>query len=356
MNFLTPGPSQLYFTVEAHIKSALKNDVCAISHRSKAFQQIIGHTISQIRQLMNVPDDYYITFTASATEIWERILQNLCAEHAYHLVNGSFSKKFYDFSVSLKKNVAKHEVALGQGFDLNSFTVPSQTEVLCLTHNETSTGVSMPLSDIYELRKQHPDKLIALDMVSSAPYPDLDFTQIDTAFFSVQKCFGLPAGLGVWIFNEKCLEKSLALEKAGISTGTYHTISSLVKNIKTNETPETPNMLGIYLLGKVCEDMNNRGIKAIRNETNYKAALMYHTIQQGENFKAFVENEHFRSKTVIVADVIKEKASFFINKFKEHQITVGSGYGAGKDTQIRIANFPTHSKETFELLAELMSI
>jgi phosphoserine aminotransferase len=354
MNFLTPGPSQLYFTVAHHLKYALKENVCAISHRSKAFQQIMAHTIDQIRQLMNVPERYYIVFTASATEIWERMIQNLVAENSYHLVNGSFSQKFHETAILLQKQAVKHEVGLGEGFEIADLQIPTNAELLCLTQNETSTGVSMPLSDIYALRKLHPDKLIAIDMVSSAPYPELDFTQIDSAFFSVQKCFGLPAGLGVWILNEKCLEKSIALEKSGKSTGTYHRISTLVKNIKNNETPETPNMLGIYLLGKVCEDMNQRGIKTIRNETNYKSVLMYHTIQQSENFKIFVENEKFRSKTVIVADVIKERASFFINKFKEHNITVGSGYGTGKDTQLRIANFPTHSKETFELLADLM--
>ena len=354
MNFLTPGPSQLYFTVEDHVRRALKDNICAISHRSITFQQIIAHTVYQIRQLMNVPSDYHIVFTASATEVWERSIQNLVAKHSYHLVNGSFSQKYHETATLLQKSAAKYEVPLGQGFELSEIQIPEPTELICLTQNETSTGVSMPLADIYEIRKQHPDKLIAVDMVSSAPYPEIDFTQIDTAFFSVQKCFGLPAGLGVWILNEKCVEKSAQIEKAGYSIGSYHRLPALVKNIKNNETPETPNMLGIYLLGKVAEDMNNRGIKAIRNEINYKAVLTYGTIQQSEHFKAFVENEKFRSKTVIVAEVLKESAAYFIKKFKEHNITVGSGYGKGKDTQIRIANFPTHSKETFELLADLM--
>lgn len=354
MNFLTPGPSQLYFTVEDHLRRALKDNICAISHRSSAFQQIIAHTVAQIRALMNIPQSHYIVFTASATEIWERSIQNLVGKSSYHLVNGSFSQKYHETAVLLQKEAVKHEVVLGQGFELADLQIPEHTELICLTQNETSTGVTMPLSDIYEIRKQHPDKLIAVDMVSSAPYPDIDFTQIDSAFFSVQKCFGLPAGLGVWIFNEKCVEKSMALEKSGQSIGTYHRIPTLVKNIENNETPETPNMLGIYLLGKVAEDMNTRGIKAIRNETNYKAVLTYGTIQQSENFKIFVEDEKFRSKTVIVADVLKESAAYYIKKFKEDNITVGSGYGKGKETQIRIANFPTHSKETFELLADLM--
>ncbi len=135
MNFLTPGPSQLYFTVEDHIKRALKENICAISHRSKAFQQIISHTISQIRELMSVPENYYIVFTASATEIWERSIQSLVGEHSFHLVNGSFSQKYHETAVLLKKNAQKYEVALGKGFEISEIHIPSETELICLTHN-----------------------------------------------------------------------------------------------------------------------------------------------------------------------------------------------------------------------------
>ena len=48
---------------------------------------------------MNIPEDNGIFFTGSATEIWERLIQNTVEHESFHLVNGSFSKKFYDFSI-----------------------------------------------------------------------------------------------------------------------------------------------------------------------------------------------------------------------------------------------------------------
>ncbi len=354
--FLTPGPSELFHTVPGHIKTALKENICAISHRSKAFQQIVAHTLTQLRELFQLPQDYHIAFTASATEVWERTIQNMSEETTLHLVNGSFSKKFYDFSKQLQRKAEKWEVPLGQGFDLQQIPDFQSPELLCITHNETSTGVAMPLADIYALRKQFPDALLIVDAVSSAPYPAIDFTQIDSLFFSVQKCFGLPAGLGVWIFNERCLSKAEQLLSKGKSIGTYHTLPSLASAIRKNETPETPNMLGIYLLGKVAEDMNRRGIKALRQETDSKAAIVYHNLQKHpDKFSLFVENPAHRSATVIVANVLNRPAADFISFCKEHHIVVGSGYGNLKDKQIRIANFPTHSKEVFQQLSDLMA-
>jgi phosphoserine aminotransferase len=354
--FLTPGPSELFHTVPEHIKTALKENICAISHRSKTFQQIVAHTLTQLRELFQLPEGYHIAFTASATEVWERAIQNMSEETTLHLVNGSFSKKFYDFSKQLQRKAEKWEVPLGQGFDLHQMPHFQSPELLCITHNETSTGVSMPLDDIYALRKKFPDALLIVDAVSSAPYPSIDFKQIDSLFFSVQKCFGLPAGLGVWIFNERCLAKADALLSKGKSIGTYHTLPSLISAIRKNETPETPNMLGIYLLGKVAEDMNRRSIKVLRQETDSKAAIAYYNLQKNsDKFSLFVENPIHRSATVIVANVLNRSAADFISFCKEHHIVVGSGYGNLKDSQIRIANFPTHSKEVFQHLADLMN-
>ncbi len=352
--FLTPGPSELYFTVEDHLKTALHNHIASISHRSPKFQQVIQDTVAQLRELMNIPQDYYIVFTASATEVWERIIENLVEETSYHFVNGTFSKRFYETAVALHRSPVRHEVELGQGFDLEQVEIPDVTEVICLTLNETATGVAMPLEQIAELRAKHPHTLIAVDAVSAVPFPTVNFSQIDTLFYSVQKCFGLPAGLGVWIFNKKCLAKAQKLLE-NQSIGFHHSIPSFVQQAEKNQTPCTPNMLAIYLLGKVAQDMNRRGIQTIRNEITYKAALIYKALAESSQFEIFVKNPDFQSKTVMVADVVSGDNTEFLAKCKQVGLVVGTGYGKASKKQIRIANFPTHSKEVFEQLAEIIN-
>ncbi|MDF9796142.1 phosphoserine aminotransferase [Catalinimonas alkaloidigena] len=349
--YFTPGPAELYFTVEGHIKNALKEQVPSISHRSKAFQNIYQEAVSNLKAVLDVPENYHVFFTASATEIWERIIQNGVAHKSYHYVNGAFSERFKATAEELGR---KTEGSIAEEGSCSAPTpehISSDTELIAFTLNETSTGASQPLEDIYAIQKAHPDKLIAVDAVSVLPHSLLDYTKVDSVFFSVQKAFGLPAGLGVWVVSPRSVEKAQQLADQGLSIGSYHSLPSLLAKGEKNQTPETPNVLNIYLLAKVCGDMLNKSIVKIRQETEYKAALMYHAVEQHPKLTPFVKNSIYRSKTVIVAET-EVPSSEIIDELKKDGLIIGSGYGANKAKHIRIANFPTHSKEQFELLVD----
>lgn len=349
INF-TPGPSQLYFTVEGHAKQAFKDGVPSLSHRSKAFEKISLEATEGLRELLNLPAGYHLYFTGSANEIWERVIQNLVEDRSFHFVNGSFSKRFYEIAGQLNKHPQKAEAENGKGFDEHT-PIPADTELIAVTHNETSTGVSLPLETIYKYRDKNPNALLIVDAVSSLPFPDFDYTKLDSVFFSVQKGFGLPAGLGVWMVNEKCIAKAEQLLAKGISIGSYHTIPALHTHALKNQTPETPNVLGIYLLGKVVQDMLRRGIQTIRKETEYKATLLYQTLEKHSMIKPFVHDKAYQSKTVVVADC-GEHTERITKLLIEKGMQPGDGYGPAKKSQLRFANFPTHSKEQYELLVD----
>jgi phosphoserine aminotransferase len=349
----TPGPSQLYFTAADHARQAFKEGIPSISHRSKQFEQISKNATDGLRQLLNIPADYHIFFTGSATEVWERIIQNLVEEKSFHLVNGSFSSKFFEIASQMNRKPVKLQATEGDGF-AEPIQVPVNTELIAITHNETSTGVSIPLEMIYQLRADNPGALIAVDAVSSLPYPTIDITKIDSIFFSVQKGFGLPAGLGIWIVNQKCIDKAESLVKKGHSIGSYHNLPSLLSHAVKNQTPETPNVLGIFLLSKIVEDFLRKGIDIIRKETEYKSTLLYQALDQHPLLSAFVKDKRFQSKTVIVADTQShtEKLTKFLSEKGLHP---GDGYGPSKKTQLRFANFPAHSKEQYELLVDSLA-
>lgn len=350
--YFTPGPSELYFTTEHHLKMAFKNSVPSISHRGDQFRKIYSSAVENLRELLNLPENYHIVFTTSATEIWERITENLIDEHSLHITNGAFSKKFYSAATALGKKTTQIDSIWG---DLaNVETIPHDDyDLIAITHNETSTGVSFPLNRISALRSTYPDALLTVDAVSSLPIVDFDYSQVDSVYVSVQKCFGLPAGLGIWLINDRCIERAEQLSKKGKTWNSYHNLLTLVAQGKKNETPSTPNVLNIYLLGKVVEDMLNRGIKMIRNEAIYKAAIMYNMLDKHAKITPFVTNIKLRSDTVIVI----ESGNFtqeLINHLALKHMIVGTGYGEKKDSQVRIANFPTHSKEQFEMLTDLI--
>jgi phosphoserine aminotransferase len=351
MTQYTPGPSELYFTVQDHVKSAFRNRIPSLSHRSKGFESIFQQTTSGLRQLLGIPESHFVVFTGSATEVWERSIQNLVMEKSFHLVNGAFSSRYDEVARQLGKTVDQARLPPGEGFE--NVRVTPGSELIAVTHNETSTGVSLSLPFIHSLGEAHSDSLVIVDAVSSLPYPAFDYDKLDSVFFSVQKGFGLPAGLGVWIVNNRCLTKSREMLSKGVPIGTYHSLPSLHQYALKHQTPETPNVLGIYLLGEVVKDFLRRGIDTIRKETEYKAAILYQCLESHKALKPFVQNKSHRSKTVIVAETGARTAELaaYLSK-KGHQ--AGEGYGEFKQQHLRFANFPAHSKEQFESLTDAL--
>lgn len=355
--FFTPGPSELYPTVPAHMQSAMENKIASISHRSQQFKDIYAQAVAGLRQLLSLPDHFEVLFLSSANEVWERAIQNLVKEESFHLVNGSFSKRFYEISGELGRKAGKHEVSFGEGFNPEEVAIPDTAELVALIHNETSSGVSMPVADIARYKALAPEQaLLFVDAVSSLPHPAFDYTLVDSVYFSVQKCFGLPAGLGVWLLNQRCIAKAHELQKQGMSLGSYHSIPSLLEKAKTNQTPETPNVLNLYLLSQVLNDMNHKGIATIRQETEEKARLIYDFLEKSQTFAPAVQNPAFRSATTIVANS-KIPASELNKQLAPYDMAIGSGYGSHKDSQIRIANFPAHTVNQVQaLIAKLESL
>ncbi|WMN07110.1 aminotransferase class V-fold PLP-dependent enzyme [Marivirga arenosa] len=351
--YFTPGPTALYFTAEEHIKNAIKTGVCSTSHRGQWFKDIYKECQQNLRELMDIPDDYHILITSSANEAWERIIENCVEEESYHISMGAFSQRFAKISTQLGRKA--HELIVEEGtvpaFD--AIDVPDSAEIITICLNESSTGASFPLETINALREKYPDKLIAIDGVSGVPVIPINFKNIDTLYFSVQKAFGLPAGLGIWIVNNRCLEKANNMVEKGNVIGSYHRLPDMVEKAKVYQTAETPNILGIYTLSKVANDMLEKGILPIRREIDYKSAILNQVIESHPQMHHFVENDLHRSKTVKVVKTDFESKQL-IEYLKNKKMHIGTGYGPYKNEQVRIANFPTHSKEQMEMLVDLI--
>ena len=340
--FFTPGPSQIFPTIPKHLKEALRKDILSLSHRSSRFKKIFYKTVDDLRQLLNIPKSHHIFFLSSGTEVMERVIENCVEKHSFHFVNGGFSQRFFETAIELKKVPFRHQVALGDGFDFDKVEINKKTELICVTQNETSTGVALDKKDIVLLKKNHPDKLLAVDIVSSAPYVNIDYSFADLVFFSVQKGFGLPAGLAVLIVSPEAIEKSKYLINKGVNVGSYHNFINLLKYADKGQTPETPNVLAIYLLGQVIKDMFKLGIRNIRKAIEKKVNILYNFFEESNLYRPFIKQSRFRSKTVIVVEV-KNGSSNIIKKLTNKGYIVGNGYQKFKDKQIRIANFPAHS-------------
>ena len=343
------GPSELYPGVEGYIKNALSEEVSSISHRGEEFSNLFKSVTKNLKKLLGIPKDYEIFFLSSGTEAMERVIQNLVEKTSLHFINGAFSKRFYQTAKELGKEPLKIEEIPGRNFDFKKIDIPKEVEVICFTQNETSTGTVLTMEDVYQLKKRHPQKLIAVDVVSSAPFVSINYKFTDCVFFSVQKGFGLPAGLGVLVVSPAGLKKAKTLDEKGISLGSYHSFLVLKKFADKHQTPETPNIFLLYLLDKVVSDMLKKGIEKIRKETKVKAKLLYNFF--GEC--SFVKNPKDRSKTIVVME--SEKAKELQERLNKKGFVVSGGYGEFKDKHLRIGNFPAHSTSDVKKLIKAFS-
>ena len=356
--YFTVGPTELFPEIKKILIDAIDNKIFSLSHRSREFTDINKHTEIELKKLLNIPEDFYVFYVGSATESMERIIQNLVEKKSCHFVNGYFAERFYNVAKQLKKKPYLIKAKFGEGFDFDKIKIPADSELICLTQNETSTGVALNMQDIYKIKEKNPGKIVAVDVVTSVPFVRIDFKKIDCAFFSVQKGFGMPPGLGVIIIRKKCIEKTKYLKERNCNIGSFHNFISLAENAEKNQTAVTPNIPGIYLLGKVCELLNKKGIEKIRKETIVKAEMMYDAFPDsglgtGKEIRPFVQDKNLRSFTTPVFNV-NNGSDVIAGKMKKKGFVISRGYRDFKDSQIRIGNFPMHKISDIKRLLEAL--
>lgn len=351
--YFTVGPSQVYPTLYKHMDRAIKNNIPSISHRGSEFKQIFKETTEGLRKLLSIPENFQIFFVSSALESMERTIQSCCGKTSFHIITGSFGKTWAKLAAELGRKTITYELK-NDTAAFPELKISAKAEIICITQNETSTGFWIPPSEIIKLKERYPEKLMAIDIVSSVPYADIDFKYIDIAFFSVQKGFGLPAGLGVIIVSPKALEKTEELIRKGVVTGSYHCFKKLSEKGEKFQTPETPNVLNIYLLNNVIKHMLKVGVDKIRKDTDEKAKNLYKFFENHTKYDLFIKHPGFRSPTTIVIDV-KGESEKLRKKLAKIGYIVGAGYGDNKLNHIRIANFPAHKLNDVKLMLKYIS-
>ncbi len=354
MIYFTVGPTQLYPTVGDHILDSLKQDTPSISHRGAAFAGWYKTCVKNLGKLLGIPADSHIYFLSSGTEGMERVIQNTVSNSSLHLIQGAFGTRWYEIASELKKNphkiVADHHKAF-TSIDIKSGKFKG-VDLVCITHNDTSTGIRIGEQLISEIKSLYPKAIIAIDAVSSVPTEPIPWDMVDCAFFGVQKGFGLPAGLGVLVISDRALKRSYELKEGGVNIGTYHSFPTLESYAKKWQTPETPSTWLVYLLSRVTTDMCKMGIGSIRKTTESYAQRIYGLVDNSTIFSCLIDGPD-RSRSTLCLNV-KGGSKRFIEYAQSMGVVVGSGYGSEAEKQIRIALFPAHTTTQVNVLVSVM--
>lgn len=347
-----PGPSQIAPETKDDIHLALEQHLLQISHRSPQFSEISERAVEGLRKYFNVPADYKIFYTTSATESMTISLSNCCENKSFHFVNGSFSSLYAKISKSLNKEVVTNETPWGTQNDFQNTEIPKDCDFITITHNETSTGVMCTDEDVKLVHNNNPNAILAVDITSSAAGVEIDISNADIWCFSVQKCLGLPAGLGVIFVSPKAYAKSAELiEKQKNLSGVFNFPNMWGKMETKYQTICTPNVLKIFLMAQLMERWNNLGgVKEVERQTLEKYNLFNTFLNTQEKITHFVTDEKHRSKTVFTLNAPEDFIAKIHENCQKDGLTIGKGYGKLKPSCFRIANFPAITLDNIEQL------
>jgi phosphoserine aminotransferase len=339
-----PGPSKVYDALPHYMQDAFNQGILSANHRSGAFMQLYQETEQLMREKLHMPDDYKLLFTSSATENWEIISQSIVERASFHIYSGSFGKKWFEYAKHIVPASSALKLEANQAVDIAGLEISEEFDVIAITQNETANASQVPMSVIEAIGGKFPEKMIAVDTTSSMGGIEMDFSLAEIWYASVQKCFGLPAGLGVLIVSPKAIEK--ALQKG--EKGRYNSLNFMLENAAGFQTHYTPNVFGIYLLNRVLKDLPE--IQHVDARLRARMKNLENTIAKSEKFRMLVDNELTRSTTVMGVAGSEELISAVKKAAEKEGMQLGSGYGPLKPTSFRIANFPAITDAEFNRL------
>ncbi len=343
-----PGPSRVYSAVPRYVQEAYEEGVLSINHRSPEFVAISQRTVALVKEKLGVPDDYTVFYASSATECWEIISQSLVRHSSYHVHNGAFGQKWFRYAQQLQPRAEQYAFNFQQSLRASQLEPSSEAEVICLTHNETSNGTALPLATLADVRIRFPQPLIAVDATSSLAGVELPIALADVWYASVQKCFGLPAGMAVLICSPRALEKA---QRVGENRH-YNSLLYMQEQMQRWQTTHTPNVLGIYLLMRTLEDRAAIGEVDAQTQERYQQWVDF--LSDMKKIHLLVNDPALRSRTVIPIEAEPETINQLREQARQAGITLGNGYGDLKATTLRIANFPAILDKEIEQLRNFL--
>ena len=295
--------------------------VMEMSHRSKIFEEIIQEAEQDLRDLMNIPDNYKVLFIqGGGSTQFAMVPMNLMKNRvADYIITGQWAKKA---AAEAKRYGKINEVASSADKtfsyipDVSKIKVSDDADYVYICHNNTIYGTT------YHKLPDTKGKILVADMSSDILSQPIDVTKYGLIFAGVQKNIG-PAGTVVVIIREDLITDDV-LE--GTPTMLQYKIHADNKSLYN-----TPPAYGIYICGKVFKYLKKLGgLEAMKKRNEEKAKILYDYIDSSELFKGTVVKEDRSLMNVpfitgdkdLDAKFIKEAKAAGIENIKGHR-TVG---------------------------------
>lgn len=351
----TPGPHALTPAVER----VLRTYRATYSHRSADFKNVYARAVSLLRDAFHIPEEFTpLVFGHTASYNWEMIAVNTPTGYgALGLDMGAFSARWSGVFKRLDRSIEVLNVPWGQGIRPGTWrnALRRGYDVALLTHNETATGVMLPVDALCEdARRLAPEMLVAVDGVSIAGAVEVDIGSMrpDYYLWSLQKDFAIPAIGSVMIVSERAIEAAKNTPRRGyvLDLIEWHARAA------DGQTPVTVSDLVLRCLVARLEEMLDEGEGRFERHRNLARMQRDWAGKHGLDLLAQPAFYSPTVTTILMPDSIP--APEFVHAAKNLlNVQIAPGYGPMRDTAIRIAAMGSTSESEMErFLAGLSQI
>ena len=282
--------------------------VMEMSHRSKAYDTIIKEAEADLRELMNIPDNYKVLFLqGGASQQFAMIPMNLMKNRvADYIVTGQWAKKAYQ-EASLYGKANKIASSEDKTFsyipDCSDLPISEDADYVYICENNTIYGTK------FKTLPNTKGKPLVADVSSCFLSEPVDVTKYGVIYGGVQKNIG-PAGVVIVIIREDLITEDVL---PGTPTMLRYKIHA-----DANSLYNTPPAYGIYICGKVFKWLKKMGgLEAMKERNEKKAKILYDYLDESKMFKGTVRKEDRSLMNVPFITGNEELDAKFVKEAKE---------------------------------------
>lgn len=346
--FFLPGPTDVHPDVLAAMQRPM------IGHRSKAMEDMLQRMAPALGALFHTARPVMVG-TTSATGFMEMAVRNGVRRRALSVVNGAFSERFAGLVNACDKECIRLDVPLGGAVEpdmLRDALRRTPVDAVTVVHSETSTGVLQDVEGLARVVREFDDVLLLVDAVTSlAGSPvESDRWGCDFVFTGSQKALALPPGLALGVASERMTARAHTLT----GRGAYFDLVAFEQATRKFQPTNTPALSLFFALDVQLERIAREGGVEAR-WSRHDAMRRRVERWSAERGVPFLPKEGRRSWTVSCLRLPEGKSARDVTgALKAQGWVIGGGYGALKDTTIRIGHMGDHTVAGLEELLPLI--
>ena len=319
------------------------------SHRQEPVRRHVRRLREGLRELFSLPEGYEVLLgNGGATEFWDIATFGLVERRSQHLSFGEFSSKFAAAAQAAPFLADPSVVTSEPGTHPLPRPEPG-VDLYALTHNETSTGVMMPIA-----RPQGTDDgaLVAVDATSGAGGLPVDPSAFDVYYFSPQKCFASDGGLWIALMSPAALERVARIGASDRWVPASYDLRIALDNSRQDQTYNTPSLATIFLMAEQVDWLNGQGgLEWAVSRTRDSASRLYGWAEASSYASPFVADPDRRSLVVGTIDLDERVDAPTVSRvLRAHCVVDTEPYRKLGRNQLRISMFPAVDPDDVQAL------